>query len=52
MYKQLWGIELQGIVEEIRPILDKMIQKDIRISSSLYEDILNHQLLIAEYMFR
>jgi predicted nucleic acid-binding protein len=30
----------QGIVEEIRPILDKMIQKDIRISSSLYEDIL------------
>lgn len=30
----------QGIVEAIRPIIDKMMQKDIRISATLYEEVL------------
>ena len=30
----------QGIINKIKPLLDKMIEKDIRISAKLYEDIL------------
>lgn len=30
----------QGIIDSIKPLLDKMIDKDIRIGTKLYEDIL------------